>query len=68
MDMNNLTVFREDLESFLRRVDHSGDQQISLDEFIEATSCNEDNVNYEEAEFIGHHKSESKRELALHVN
>lgn len=41
---------REDLEAILRRLDHTGDKMLSFEEFCEATSVNENNLNPEEAE------------------
>lgn len=41
---------REELESILRRVDHSGDHMINFDEFCEITSVNEMNLSLDKIE------------------
>jgi len=59
---------REDLEAILRRVDHTGDQRISYEEFSELTSVNEKNLSPEEAsDEMNNDKSKQTEELTKDV-
>lgn len=54
---------REDLEAILRRIDHEGNQKINFEEFSEATSINEKNLDPMEEEKVRESRCQKKEEL-----